>query len=118
MPLSDDPRRPANTGSTTGSLSPNFCRLLNRMRHLRYGTISGQHVRAGDPHFDPPPTVVCSVRLAEAGTPRREPAGNEFQLKREHIALQQQLAAIGTGVIDVIKVHDGLPMVLEFREQL
>ncbi|MEX0678369.1 MAG: hypothetical protein WD063_14910 [Pirellulales bacterium] len=44
------------------------------------------------------------------------PTKADYPLKREQLAFQRELAAIGTGVIDVIKVHDGLPVGLEFRE--
>jgi hypothetical protein len=40
----------------------------------------------------------------------------EFSLKAEHIRFQQELASIGDGVIDVVKVHDGLPVGLEIHE--
>jgi hypothetical protein len=39
-------------------------------------------------------------------------------LKQEHLAFQREVASIGNGVIDIIKVHDGLPVGLEIQEQL
>ncbi|WP_460182268.1 hypothetical protein [Thermopirellula anaerolimosa] len=49
---------------------------------------------------------------------RPERAGAQRPLKPAEIALVETLAAIGTGVIDTIKVHDGLPVALEIREQV
>jgi hypothetical protein len=86
------------------------------MWRLGYGTVRGLHVRAGDPLFDPPPQVICTVRLSEVGPPRPKSATADYPLKRAQLAFQRELAAIGTGVIDVIKVHDGLPVGLEFHE--
>lgn len=113
----DEPRRRKNASATAGSLSPNLRRLLDRMWRLGYGTIRGLHVRAGDPLFDPPPLVVRSLRLSGCGATCRERASGDYSLKGEQIAFQRELATIGTGVIDVVKVHDGLPVGLEIREQ-
>jgi hypothetical protein len=66
--------------------------------------------------FDPAPHIVRTVRLAEAGQLRSEPTNADYPLKREQLAFQRELAALGTGVIDVIKVHDGVPVSLEFHE--
>lgn len=115
--LSDDPRRRIEPDATAGSLSPNLRRLLDRMWRLGYGTVRELHVRAGDPLFYPPPIVVRTVRLSEAGPPRRNQANADFTLKREQLAFQRELAAIDTGVIDVIKVHDGLPVGIDINEQ-
>lgn len=117
MPPPDDPRRRKKPDATAGSLSPNLRRLFNRMWRLGYGTFRGLHVRAGDPQFDPPPIVVRMARCDATSTARHEASNLDFVLKREHLAFQQELAAIGDGVIDVIKVHDRLPVGLEMREQ-
>ena len=117
LPPPDDPRRRKKPDATAGSLSPSLRRLLERMRRLGYGTVRGLHVRAGDPLFSPPFQVVRTVLLPEADAPRRALASGNFVLKREHIAFHRELAGIDNGVIDVIKVHDGLPVVLEINEQ-
>jgi hypothetical protein len=85
---------------------------------LGFGTIRGLHVRNGDPVFDPPFTIVYTIRLPDDGSDRPLFVPGEFVMNRAQRALQRQLAIIGTGVIDVIKVHDGLPVNLEFRESV
>lgn len=117
LPPPDDRRRRQPADALAGSLSPNQRRLLERMRRLGYGTIRGLHVRAGDPLFDPPPLIVRAIRLSEVGSSHHESVGAEKALKREQIAFVRELAAVGTGVIDVVKVHDGLPVGLEIHEQ-
>lgn len=112
----DDRRRPHDGDANVGSPSPNLRRLLERMWKLGFGIIRGLHVRNGDPVFDPPFSIVCSIRLADDGMDRPRTISGEFVMNRAQRALQRQLALIGTGVIDVIKVHDGLPVNLEFRE--
>lgn len=114
LPNKGERRRPGDANH--GSPSPNLRRLLERMRRLGFGIIRGLHVRAGDPLFDPPPTVVRSIRLAELDSDHSRSLPEEFVLNREQLAFQRQLALIDSGVIDVIKVHDGLPVNLEIRE--
>jgi hypothetical protein len=83
---------------------------------MGYGTIRGLHVRDGDPLVDPPFAAVRSVRLSSSGASQIDTRRVEFSLKAEHIRFQQELASIGDGVIDVVKVHDGLPVGLEIHE--
>ena len=108
----------ATSGVLAKSLSPNLRHLFDRMWHLGFGTIRGLNIRAGDPLLDPPPLVIRTIRLADAGPPNQASAVSDFALKREQIAFQRQLAAIDAGVIDVIKVHDGLPVSFELHESL
>lgn len=100
-----------------GSLSPNVRCVCERAWRLRYGVLRGLHVRAGDPLLNPPPTVVRMARCDAAGATRHGVSAARFVVKPEHFAFQQELAAIGDGVIDVIKVHDRLPVSLELREE-
>jgi hypothetical protein len=110
-----DRRRPQAGDACPGPPSANLRRLLERMRRLGFGVIRGLHVRDGDPQFEPPFTIIRVARLTEAAEkPRGAPA--EFMLNGEQRALQRQLALVGTGVIDTIKVHDGLPVHLEIQE--
>lgn len=112
----DDRRRPTNGDANLGSPSPNLRRLLQRMRKLGFGLIRGLHVRNGDPIFDPPFSVVCTIRLADDADDSPRTIAGDFVMNRAQRALQRQLAIIDYGVVDVIKVHDGLPVNLEFRE--
>jgi len=66
----------------------------------------------------PRPRVVRAVRLVQLGPTRPEPAAVGHPWKRAEVALVETLATIGTGVIETIKVHDGLPVALEIRQQV
>ncbi len=109
--------RPRRDGpaESSASLSPGLRRLLERIWLMGYGVVRGLHVRAGEPLFDPPPEFVRAIRLTDAPQPRRSTSG-EFSLSAEQIALKRELDALGDGIIDVIKVHEGLPVNLEVRE--
>ena len=97
--------------------SDNLRYVFDRMWRMGYGTIRGLSFRDGDPLLDPPFSVVRVVRLPDSSPPRQLTITSQCPANREHFAFQQELAAIGTGVIDVIKVHDGLPVGLEIHEQ-
>lgn len=97
--------------------SENLRYVFNRMWRMGYGTVRGLHFRDGDPLLDPPFDVVRTVRLPDSSPPRQLVITSHCPPNREHFAFQRELAAIGTGVIDVVKVHDGLPVGLEIHEQ-
>lgn len=99
-------------------LSPAWRGLLELIRRVRFGRIEALAVRGGQPVLDPPPRVVRAVRLAQIGPMRPEPAGAQYPLNRAEIALVAMLSAIGTGLIETIKVHDGLPVALDIHEQM
>jgi len=117
LPPPDDRHPGEKPGATPGSFSPTFRYVCERAWRLGYGIFRGLHVRAGDPLLDPPPIVVHMFRCDAANTTKNEAVVPAFVVKREHLAFQQELAAIGDGVIDVIKVHDRLPVCLEMREE-
>lgn len=110
-------RRQAVPVVSSGSLSPNLLRLLERMRRIGFGTIRGLHVRAGDPLFDPPFQIIRVHRTTEPAPSRTPAQTHGFALKREQTRFAEILAEIGNGVIDLIKVHEGLPTVVEIHEQ-
>lgn len=114
---------PDGTGKTarpprTRPLSPACRSLLELIRWVNFGRIEELAVRGGDPVFDPPPRVVRAVRLAQPGPSRHQSTRTPSTLRREEIGLVQELATIGTGVIHVIKIHDGLPVALEIHQQV
>lgn len=94
---------------------PDLRYAFQRMWQLEYGTFRGVHVRDGLILLDPPFRVVRSARFSEAAAQKRS---GSFPPRKEHFAFQRELVAIGDGVIEVIKVHDGLPVGLEIDEQL
>lgn len=118
MKLSVERQESLVAGSPASRLSPNMRHLLRRMWQLGYGTIRRLHVRDGQPVFDPAPAVVRTIRLGQPEPGIGKPACDDFALKQQQLALVRLLADVGTGVIDLVKVHDGLPVGLEIHEQL
>ena len=110
------PRVIAGAVPTSRSLSPNLRHVFNDMWRMGYGTIRGIHVRDGNPLLSPPYSPVRKARLSEEAWSCRESANAGYQLKREHVRFQEELAALGTGVVDV-KVISGVPVDLDLHEQ-
>jgi hypothetical protein len=100
------------------SLSPNERRLLERMQRLGFGTIRGLHVRAGEPQFDPPFEVSRTWLSRGRNAPRPEVNLPDFTLKDEQANFFREVRAIGDGVIDALKVQEGLPIGFEMRESM
>jgi hypothetical protein len=116
LPPPDDRRRPPDDDANGRSFSPNLRRLFLCMRQKGYGTFRGVHFRDGDPLFDPPFDVIRKVRTAEKVWPHRNSVAGEFVLSSEHRRFIDELAATGSGVVD-IKVVNGLPVDLDIHER-
>jgi hypothetical protein len=108
----------AHRRDTKCSLSSNQRRLLERMQQLGFGTIRGLHVRNGEPQFDPPFEITRTARLPGNNAARPELALNDFVLKRAQTSFFEELMAINDGIIEQLKVQDGLPVWIEVREAL
>lgn len=109
---------PARRCDTKCSLSPNQQRLLERMQRLGFGTIRGLHVRNGEPRFDPPFEITRTARLPGNNAARPELALTDFVLKQEQSSFFAELIAINNGIVEQLKVQDGLPVWMEVREDL
>jgi hypothetical protein len=83
---------------------------------MGYGTLRGVHVRDRDVLLDPPYIPVRKARLSEEAWSCCRSANADYALKREHIRFLEEIANIGSGVID-IKFVKGLPLDLEIHRQ-
>ena len=110
------PRAIAVAVPTSWSLSPNLRHLFDDMWRMRYGMIRGIHVRDGNPLLNPPYFPIRKARLSEKAWSCRNSANADYQLTREHVRFQEELAALGTGVVDV-KIVAGVPVELDLHEQ-
>jgi hypothetical protein len=100
-------------GST--SLSQPRQQLIVLMQTIGFGQILGLVVKGGEPVLDPPPEIVREVKLG----PRKDIwTGNpnvNCALKVPVVQLFAQLDLLGTGTIEMLEVHDGLPFRLRLR---
>jgi hypothetical protein len=102
----------SHTHPTIDDLSPARQRLVALMRDLGYGQIRDLRIEHGEPIFDPPPCVVRAVQVG-AGRVRLPRGGPGYRLKPHILDLFDEFDALGTGVIEAIKVQDGLPVHLQ-----
>ena len=83
--------------------------LVERCQLINFGTITF-HVRGGEPDLAQPHSRVRTLKIAGGVIgPRPEVASNDFELKREHIALFEVLKQLPDGTHVRVKIAHGLP---------
>ncbi len=83
--------------------------LLERCQHINFGSITF-HVRSGEPDMGRPHWRVRTLKIASAvNGPRPEVASDDFELRREHVALFEQLRELPDGTRVRVKIAHGLP---------
>jgi hypothetical protein len=97
------------THPTIDDLSPARQRLVAIMRDLRYGQIRDLRVVDGEPVFEPAPRLIRAVQLC-GGSSLLHRASPGHRIKSHILELLDEFDALGTGLVDTIKVQDGLPV--------
>lgn len=97
------------THPTIEDLSPARQRLVAIMRDLRYGQIRDLRVVDGEPVFEPAPRLIRAVQLC-GGNSLLHRGGPGHRIKPHILELMDEFDALGTGLVDTIKVQDGLPV--------
>jgi len=83
--------------------------LIERCQHINFGSVTF-HVRGGEPDLGRPHHVTRTLKLAGGvNGPRPEVANDDFELRREHIALLVQLETFPDGTCVKVKLAHGLP---------
>lgn len=100
------------------SLSPSRQRLVHLMQSVNFGRLERLVVKGGDPVSDPRPRVIRLVKLSVTNGPRPEGSLDDFVLKQELIGFFEQLDLLGDGMIAVIDIRHGLPLVMEIEGAL
>lgn len=104
------------TPTNKAGLSAARKKLIDIMQRTNFGRVEHLRVRDGEPQLDPRPRVVKTIKLAGANAPRLELAIEDFALKREVRDLFEHLDDIRNGVVPVIDIRHGLPMLMEVEE--
>lgn len=87
-------------------------------QRLYFGTIHNLHVRDREPVLDPPPRVVRRKKNGGVNQPRPQADSSDFALKREWVDFFHDLDLIGDGVILLIEVSHGLPIIHEYEDAI
>jgi hypothetical protein len=83
--------------------------LVRLFQSISFGYLEGLEIRAGEPVFNPAPTVFVEVKL-DAGDERPpEVSLSDFELRSEVIRLIEQFDEVGDGLIERIDVRHGIP---------
>ena len=98
-------------------LTPQRQRLIELFQRINYGSIEGLSIAAGQPCFDPKPTILRDIKFgANENGPRAELAKGNFRLKASLLQLFDLLDEIRDGVLQVVEIKGGLPFRIVLRE--
>lgn len=94
---------------TKHNLSPARRRLVELMSETQFGHIDKLVIRAGEPVFEPMPSITRELKFG--GDPERAPActSGEFTLKRHVVEFFEQLDRMRDGVIDRLEIKHDVP---------
>ena len=90
-------------------LSPSWQTLVRLCQSINHGHIEALHVVAGEPIFDPAPTVLVDVKLDQDEGPRPEVNMPDFELCSEFRRLLSRISRIGKGKVARLEVRGGVP---------
>lgn len=99
------------------TLSESCRRLLRLMRVVGFGRITFG-IMGGEPDRSHPWRTLRTVKLSggEVG-PRPGAESVDFELRKEHVALFDQLALLRDGACVTIEVKYGLPFIIEIEQE-
>ena len=83
--------------------------LVRLCQSIDFGQISNLLIRAGEPYFDPEPSVVVEIKLDANSGPRHESKLADFTLCEEVHHLIRQIEQLHSGSIQRIEVRAGIP---------
>lgn len=86
------------------------------MQKLGFGKIKHLVVTDGEPVMNPPPKVFRHQRLTGASGAGANKRRGDFILKRPLVEMFEAFDRLGNGIVDTIKVHDGLPCGFDIEE--
>jgi hypothetical protein len=107
-----------NQPISKSSLSQCQIRLVELSQENPFCRILALRVRAGEPSFTPPPTIVRKLKIGAANAPRPEAALPDFWLKKQMIELLEIIAELGEGEIQAIEIVHGLPLLVEIERKV
>ena len=105
-------------GMRKASLTPAQKFLLTVMQESPFSRIERLGVQTGQPVFGPETRVVQKIIPGGKNSARPEVNAGNFVLKTEHIDLFECLSRLGSGVVETIEIHEGLPVKVEIEVKI
>jgi hypothetical protein len=88
------------------------------MQDLNFGKIENLYIINGEPIFDPRPRIIRRVKVDGENWSREEIHLADFELKNRVAVMVGTFHTIGTGMIQRIEVKHGLPLIIEYEEEI
>ena len=105
------------TTETNGALSSACRRLIRLFLAINFGRIEDLAFRKGEPVFDPPPRLIYTVKLSGKNGPRDDLAVADLARHPRVVALFEQLALRGSGIIRKLTIQDGIPDLMDIEPE-
>ena len=99
------------------NLTPGKQRLIELMQDINFGRITHLPVCDGEPVLTPETIIEREIKLAGQNGPRSEIDRDDFALRKEVLALFEQLARLGTGTIRELSIKHGLPFLMRIEHR-
>lgn len=106
----------ASHAATYSQLTKDRRRLVHLAQRLCFGTIVNLPVRGSEPVLDPLPRTIRRKKPGGCNSPRPQANSVDFALKRDWLEFFADLDSMGDGMILLIEVAHGLPLVYEFED--
>jgi hypothetical protein len=92
--------------------------LLRQCQQIGFGEILRFLVRDREPVLTPDTEIIFDVKLDRDEGPRPEHDLADFDLRRQVVQLFARMDSIGSGVVERLEVHSGLPHRIRFKTPL
>jgi len=91
-------------------------RLVELMKDIDFGRIQVLRLRDGDPVLDPMPRIIREIKLGSIESGAQTKLQNDFVLKSQLVELFARFDAMPDGVVELIQVKGGLPLLMHVAE--
>jgi hypothetical protein len=108
--------RDQNPHRSKKTLSANWRKLVELMQDIGFGQIHNLVVTDGEPIFDPPPRVVRVRKFGRRDSAIQQRPEGDFELKAEIVYLMFELRSFSNGVVDVVEIVNGLPVLMRVSD--
>ena len=87
------------------------------MQSVNFGRIEDLVFRLGEPVFDPAPRLIYTVKLSGKNGPRDDVTVADLARYPKVVALFEQLALRGSGIIRKLTIQDAIPDLMDIEPE-
>ncbi len=100
------------------NLSQSRQQLLKLIKEIQFGRIENLSITAGEPVFNSSIRVIRQVLLGKKLDCREKTINSSLELKAQVIEMFSYFDQLQKGIIPLLKIQDGLPLLLQLEETI